>query len=465
MGYSRKVLRDRINLQKSILLETRIENATDLLELATELLRVGRKKRAAYYRSRNTPGNVYIFNAMVLRAERLFQQVRGERLALDIRKALIELVQEFSAAPEVIRAFALAIGLDLAAGKRLALAFRNRETSLSPNDAIPVSRPPLKEIFGSDLSPHPHHSSDAPDRIHHLTLVPQNLGATQLVLDALNADQSCPLISFQHQVLATGVPNRSEDEFQMEVHEENGTSFLVLYAPSDAERQRDLLLGILRRAAAEGVTILVLPELCIDAETLEVVVEEFRRSPGSLNLLVIGSHHVREPGGALRNECVAVLRGSRRLLRHRKFSPYIWRDREKGEIREGIAAGPRSLTIFLSDHWSFTLLVCKDLLDPKVRHLLEDAGVSLVLVPALTPKIGQFETYTAALAHANQAIVVVANSPIFRHGEPVHSIFSVPRLRDYQKVVDTAHGSPPGLCCYRLSDGFASWVDCSSKVD
>jgi predicted amidohydrolase len=446
-------------------LEACIENATDLLGLATELLCLGRRQRAAYDRARNSPANVYVFNALVLRAERLFRRVRGEGLAPEIRQALIQLVQELPAAPEVIRAYALAVGLDLAVGKRLALGFRNRETVLSPNDAIPICRPPLKEIFGSGLSPHPHHSSDAPDRIRHLALVPQDLGATRLTLDARDADQSCPLIDLQHQVLATGVPNRSEDEFRMEVHEENGASFLFLYAPRDAERQRDRLLRILRRAVAEGATVLVLPELCADAESLAAMVEELRGSPGALRLLVAGSHHVRDPGGVLRNECVAVLRGSRRLLRHRKFSPYVLRDRKKGEIREGIASGPRSLTVFLSDHWSFTLLVCKDLLDPSVRHLLEDLGVSLVLVPALTPKTGQFQTYTAALAHTNQAVVVVANNPIFQQGEPVHSIFSVPRQKDYQKVVDTSSGSPPGLCCYRLSDGTTTWIDCPSKVD
>jgi predicted amidohydrolase len=445
-------------------LKTRIENATDLLELATELLRFGRAERAAYDRIRNRPANVHLFNALVIRAERLFQQVGGERLTSGIRRALIQLLQELPA-PEVIQAFALAVGLDLAVGKRLALGFRNREILLSPHDAIPVSRPPLKEIFGADLSPHPHHSSEAPDRIRHLALVPEDLGAMRLVLDTRDADQSCPLIDLQHQVLATGVPNRSEDEFQMEIQEENGACFLFLYAPADSGRQRDRLLCIVRRAAAAGVTVLVLPELCTDAETLGAVVEELRKSPGTLRLLVIGSHHVREPGGALRNECVAVLQGSPRLLRHRKFSPYVLRDREKGDVREGIASGPRSLTVFLSDHWSFTLLVCKDLLDPSVRHLLEDLGVSLVLVPALTPKTAQFQTYTAALAHTNQALVVVANNPIFQQGDPVHSIFSVPRQRGYQKVVDTSQSSPPGLCCYRLSDGSTTWFDCSSKVD
>ncbi len=440
-----------------------IAQAQDLLDLATGLLRTGRRYRADFHRVRNLPENVYVYNLLVMRSEEVFRSLRGERLEAEVRSRLLALLEELPGAPEEIRAKALALALDNAVGHRLARSFRNQRLELAPGDAVPISQPRLKEIFGGDLSPHPKNSAELPDRIPHLGLLPEDLGDFQIVLDSRPADQSCPLLDLQNQVLAAGVPNGSEEEFLLESYGESGLSVLFHYGPKDSQSQRERLVGLLRRAAEEGASILVFPELCADGDCISALTEAFHEAPGTLRLLVAGSHHVKT-SGELQNECVALLRGYNRPLTHSKFAAYVLRQGPgRPEAREGLFSWRRTLTLFLTDDWSFTLLVCKDLLDPDVDRLLKSLGISLLFVPALTPKISQFKTYTAALAHANQAIVVVANNPIFSKGDRIHSIFSVPRQSDYQAVA--SDHAPPGVWCYRLADASLVWIDNLSKVD
>ncbi|HSN88787.1 MAG TPA: hypothetical protein VL025_18630, partial [Thermoanaerobaculia bacterium] len=346
-------------------------------------------------------------------------------------------------------------------------SFRKRCIDLSAGDAVPISQPPLKKLFGDDLSSHPQSRSESPDRIPHLGLLPEDLAGFEVRLDARAADQSCPLIDLEHQVLATGIPNRSEDEFHRERLGEDGLDLLFHYGPRNSDVQRERLVRMLVRAAEEGATVLVLPELCADEECLSALTEAFQAARPSLRLLVAGSRHVRDSGG-LRNECVALLRGYRHPLTHSKFASYVLRRQGQPALREGLLPARRLLTLFVCDDWSFTFLICKDFLDPDVDHLLRQLGVSLLFVPALTPRTGEFAAFSTALAYANQALVVVANNPIFPTGDPVHSIFSFPRRSRAQRVAGSRECPPPGVCLYRLMEDSMSWVDVvdtSSIVD
>lgn len=448
-----------------------IAQANDILELATGLLRTGRKYRADFHLLRNLPKHVRAYNLLVMRSEKVFRKVRGERLEPEVRSLLLSLLEEFPDTPEVIRAKALALALDNIVGHRLSRSFRNQRLELAPGDAVPISQPRLKEIFGEDLSPHPKSSAELPDRIPHLGLLSEDLGDFRIILDSRAADQSSPLLDLQNQILATGVPNGSEEEFRLHVYGDSDLDRFFRYGPKDSASQRELLIRLLRRAAEEGASILVFPELCADGDCIAALTEAFHGAPASLRLLVAGSHHI-QTSEEMRNECVALLRGYNRPLTHSKFAPYVLRESKQEpeagkegpqrlEVREGLSPSRRALTLFLTDDWSFTLLVCKDLLDPDVDRLLKSLGTSLLFVPALTDTIGQFKTYTAALAHANQAIVVVANNPIFSSkGKRVHSIFSVPRRsKKNQKVARARARVPPGVWCYRLSDASLTWLD------
>jgi predicted amidohydrolase len=436
-----------------------ITQAHDILGLATKLLHTGRKHRADFSLLRNRPENVFAYNSLVMRSEEIFRSVRGERLEPEVRSRLLLLLEEFQRTPEVIRAKALALALDNAVGHRLARSFRNQRLELSSGDAVPICQPRLKEIFGQDLSAQPKSSAELPDRIPHLGLLPEDLADFQIVLDSRPADQSCLLLDLQNQILATGVPNRSEEEFLLEIYGDSDLARFFRYGPKDSASQRERLVRLLRRAAEEGASILVFPELCADGDCIAALTQAFHEAPATLRLLVAGSHHIKN-AEELRNECVALVRGYHRPLTHSKFAPYVLKQGPgQPEAREGLSPHRRTLTLFLTDDWSFTLLVCKDLLDPDVDRLLKSLGTSLLFVPALTAKISQFKTYTAALAHANQAIVVVANNPIFSEGDPIHSIFSVPRQSDDNQRVDSTHDhAPPGVCCYRLSDASLSWI-------
>lgn len=422
--------------------------------------------RARYHRERNLPDNVQLYYGLVQQSQEIFEGVRGERIDPATRERLLALAGELPVAPDGIRAHALAVGLDLAAGQRLARSFRNRCLDLSAGDAVPVSRPPLKRLFGDDLSSHPQSRSESPDRIPHLALLPEDLAGFQIRLDARAADQSCPLIDLEHQVLATGIPNRSEDEFHRERLGQDGLNLLFHYGPRDSDLQRERLVRMLVQAAEKGATVLVLPELCTDDECLSALTEAFQTAPASLRLLVAGSRHIQDSEG-LRNECVALLRGYPRPLRHSKFASYVLRKKGQPPLREGLLPARRLLTLFLCDDWSFTFLICKDFLDSDVEHLLRQLGVSLLFVPALTPRTGEFAAFSTALAYANQALVVIANNPIFPGGDTVHSIFSFPRRSRGQRVAGSGECPPPGVCLYRVTEDSMGWVsiDSGSIVD
>ena len=444
-----------------------LENAGDLLSLATDLLRYCRSERETYERIKDEIRLSNLAEVFTGRAAEVFWQVRGERIPPALRQRLVALTfsDEFCSLAPVLRARSLALGLDHAMGHRLTAAFRNRgQVLIAANDPVPVCRPPWKGIFSRriEISPDPQNSSPEPDRLPHLCLAPESLGPLQVAIDCLEIDQLGPLLDEESQVVATGLPNQSLSEFRSgRSAADTGKAFFP-FAPGNGRVQRDRLLSIFHQARLAGVAVLVFPELCMDEECSKALVEEFHRAPGSLRLLVLGSHHTCAEGEP-RNESLAVVRGSPRLLRHWKYRPFL---DTRQKIPEGIESSPRKLTVFLSEAWSFTLLICKDLLDTETRSLVEKLGVTLVLVPALTPKTSQFEEYAGSLAQSNQALVVVANNPIFPQRRRVHSIFAVPRQTATKKVLAIRRGNRiPGLCCYRLGNGRGWWVDCPAKVD
>lgn len=444
-----------------------LENSVDLLSLATELLRFCRSEREAYERIKDEIRHSNLAEVLTGRAAEVFWQIPGERIPPALRQRLVALTSsvEFRFLAPVLQARSLALGLDNAVGHRLAAAFRNRgQVRIAANDPVPVCRPPWKRIFSRRIaiSPDPQNSSPEPDRLPRLCLAPESLGPLQVEIDCVDVDQLGPLLNADSQIVATGIPNQSLREFRSGRHEEGSGKSFFPFAPRDGQAQRNHLLGILHQASLSGAAVLIFPELCVDQECIAALVEAFRRAPGSLRLLVLGSHHTCAEGEP-RNECLAAVRGSARLLRHWKYRPFL---DTRQKITEGIATSPRKLTIFLSEAWTFTLLICKDLLDSETRSLVEKLGITLVLVPALTPKTSQFEEYAGSLAQSNQALVVIANNPIFPQKKRVHSIFAVPRQTVTKRVLATKRGnSIPGLSSYQIGNGRWRWVDCPKKVD
>jgi hypothetical protein len=110
-------------------------------------------------------------------------------------------------------------------------------------------------------------------------------------------------------------------------------------------------------------------------------------------------------------------------LRHVKFAPYELKDDapDDGALDDAppVALRPEHLeplapaiTLMMSGDWSWTVLVCKDVLSADVARLLEDLRARLVLVPAMSGKTEIFEQRCRELAVNAQAVAVVANTPM-----------------------------------------------------
>jgi hypothetical protein len=205
------------------------------------------------------------------------------------------------------------------------------------------------------------------------------------------------------------------------------------------------------RKVAEEAEIALLPELSLpQVDALEKALAD---APASYPALVVaGSAHHRE--GVEEEGRVTEVRANESRIyldgelvgRHRKIHPFELKRAPDGEklehpLREAITRERKPLTILAGDFTRLGVLICADLLDKKLPLQLEDAGVNLLLVPALTPDPGGFNGGICGLASRCQGVSVVANvdSSFFEVDEPPFTVMvGVPRSpageqsREYQ---------------------------------
>ena len=102
-------------------------------------------------------------------------------------------------------------------------------------------------------------------------------------------------------------------------------------------------------------------------------------------------------------------------------------------MREGITSEPKALTILTGEFTRLGVVICADLNNRQLPSLLKDAGVNLLLVPALTPETGGFNGGVCTLASWCQGVSVIANvdGSFFEAAEepPFTVMVGVPRAR------------------------------------
>lgn len=172
-----------------------------------------------------------------------------------------------------------------------------------------------------------------------------------------------------------------------------------------------------RLGAVAEIPIAVLPELSLptpDALEAALAAEPDRFPP----LVVAGSAHVREQrpdGGEVRANEARVYIDGRLASIHRKIHGFATH-RLNGVTRarpwvEGITAEQKTITVLSGSHTRLAVVICADLNDEgsRIPGLLEDAGVNLLLVPALTDDLGAFTAAVSAIASRCQGVAVVVN--------------------------------------------------------
>ena len=109
-----------------------------------------------------------------------------------------------------------------------------------------------------------------------------------------------------------------------------------------------------------------------------------------------------------------------------------------------------------ADGWHLVLAICRDLLNPLAVHALTEAGVNLVLAPAMSETLVPFGGPVAQLVAANQALVVANNpaqwpdpAPPTIDRRPARALFGHPGFGQQARFVPGPDPGPGLACCRR----------------
>ncbi len=338
-------------------------------------------------------------------------------------------------------------------------------------DPIPLDSPDLRQVTVlSGTSPL--WLANRLDETRHVRLAGEWASQVQVIFDYSLAE---PLggIAGPDTIVATCHPNRSLAGLRFPL-DSGGASFPV--QPADEQRQRKVIDRLIGAAGAAGASVVVLPELCL-TESMAAQLQEWTCRADGPRLLVAGSYHQEgeHPSDTLdghagpprrRNRAVAYLRDHPAPLIHDKHSPA---DRPVNEDIQ--PQGRPQLRVYVSsDGWHLVIAICRDLLNPHAVHSLAEAGVNLVLVPAMSETLIAFGGPVAHVVGSAQAFVALANNPAdfagvreLRVRRPARALFGHPGFGQQTKLVQPV-GDEPGVALLRIRTGQLTWLPGMASV-
>jgi 8-oxo-dGTP pyrophosphatase MutT (NUDIX family) len=391
-------------------------------------------------------------------------------LGPDVRRLLAAALVPAGDVPVVVLAHAMAGFIDQRYGDSFAASFRRRSPyQPAVGDPVPLDSPDLRTITALRPTSPPWRLANRLDETRRVRLAGEWTVQFRLVFDYGLADILTDLVTADT-VVATCHPNRRLADFD-QIHTAGGT-FPV--RPADPDRQQAEIDRLLDRATAAGASIVVLPELSV-TETLAAHLQDWVRRPGPLRLLVAGSYHHEDHDGPghgtgrhgdqeiesrRRNTAVSWVRGYPEPLLQDKHSPG---DRP---ICEDIQpqAWPQVRVYVTADGWHIAIAICRDLLNPQAVYALAEAGVNLVLVPAMSETLMPFGGPVAQLVGSRQALVAVANNPAeWSHdvshgaGRPARALFGHPGFGQQTRFV---HGTDTtaGVAVLTVGSAQLGWL-------
>jgi hypothetical protein len=189
---------------------------------------------------------------------------------------------------------------------------------------------------------------------------------------------------------------------------------------------------LLEAAKSEKAKLAVLPELSLPAPGVmgETIKAKRERFPP---IVVAGSAHVAEGSGADQiraNESRVYLDG-RFVAMARKHHPFrtdeINGKKYEEPLREDLSRGQKTIMVLSGNHTRLAVAICADLQERDIPRLMVDAGVNLLLVPAMTQKIGSFNAALCDIAGYCQGVAAMANTRWGDDGKPFLCMCAVPK--------------------------------------
>jgi hypothetical protein len=187
-------------------------------------------------------------------------------------------------------------------------------------------------------------------------------------------------------------------------------------APKDDAAFAAHMVRLYERARDGEATVVVFPELSLTPRSLDALAEAFVKKSGDVCILMPGSLH-REVKGARVNEAPVFVRGHGLLFTQRKRQPYELNDRDLGVLREALSPMPPVQWVGVLPGLTFAVLVCRDGLSVQTHSTLAGLHLNLLAIPALSPKVNQFDLSASVLVAQAQGVVVVPVTPV-EDGQP-----------------------------------------------
>lgn len=218
----------------------------------------------------------------------------------------------------------------------------------------------------------------------------------------------------------------------------------VFKAIEKEQTQRECVSRILEECRQEHISVLVLPELRTPPFLRELVVETLRSQllenlldGVGLLLVVCGSWHIQQDG-VFKNQSVILDRLGNELWTHDKLAEFnlTKENVEKNtEFWSQLGFGPQggvedirtgtSLQICDCPLGRIAVAICVGFFHHPIERVLIKSGVTLFLVPTMSPDVRPIKERARALAPTQRATVVVANCAHFGKAPQV-SFYKLP---------------------------------------
>ncbi|MGN6106562.1 MAG: hypothetical protein ACTHU0_15760 [Kofleriaceae bacterium] len=343
--------------------------------------------------------------------------------------------------------------LDARYGLAFVDRFATRDARLRVGDPFPVipfPSPRLPETQRSELlatlSPmtgDPRNRTTWIERTRHLRLAPA--GVDQLRVRLVWADPWLDAITAETR-FAAAVTNHGQidREFRWRRYDVGCVPVFYQVEPCDQAEQRRRIEQMLDDARQLAVSVLVFPELCLTEAMLQELAAAGRFA--ELALVIAGSYHTAttEPEPGI-NRCIVFAEGWP-LAAHDKFSDFHYAEAsDRPRVHEHLVRPDEfGFDVLISPHAAVIPLICKDAMDTRIVNLLVELAPTLVVVPAMSDDVADFELLAERLARDPQAFTVVACA-----GPRTQAIVGRPKRKD--PVISVGYDRPQ-VAVFGLSD-------------